>query len=103
MDDEIKAALAVLEQALEDERRGATAELAVLACAVESLVRTHPAPSSFAREFRATWQAVGAPNQALEADDEAGDRMRQLLAVLEAACAVPLGVRPPDVAQGSDH
>lgn len=94
MDDEIKAEI----DALKQEQIGAMGELAVLVCAVESLIRTHPDPAAFSSAFRRAWLRVGAPNQALEADDEAGDRMRSVLEVLEAACRVPLGVRPPGVA-----
>jgi len=95
MDGEIKAEI----DALKEEQRGSMSELAVLVCAVASLVRTHPDPSAFAGAFRRTWLQVGAPNQALETDDEASDRMHSVLEVLEESCSVPLGVRPPDVAQ----
>ena len=46
---------------------------------------------------------IGAPNQALAADDPTGDRMRSLLAVLEESCAAPLNVRAPGEAQSPDH
>ena len=82
-------------KALQLEQQGAMGEMAVLVCAVASLVRTHPDPSAFAAAFRRTWLQLGAPNQALAADDEAGARMRSVLEVLEASCAAPLGVRPP--------
>lgn len=85
-------------KALQQEQLGARGELAVLVCAVASLTRTHPDPPAFAAAFRRAWHQLGAPNQGLAADDEAGDRMRSVLEVLEANCAAPLGIRPPDQA-----
>lgn len=88
---------------LQLEQQGAMGEMAVLVCAVASLVRTHPDPAAFAAAFRRSWLQLGAPNQALAADDEAGDRMRSVLEVLEASCSVPLGIRPPGKAVPPDH
>ncbi|MDO8768788.1 MAG: hypothetical protein Q7K57_08800 [Burkholderiaceae bacterium] len=84
--------VAVLGEALQ----GVEGELPVLACALAALVSTHPDPPAFAAAFRRAWLQLGAPNQALAADDAAGDRMRTLLSVLEECCSAPLNIRPPE-------
>ncbi|MDO5289321.1 MAG: hypothetical protein Q4F13_06765 [Pseudomonadota bacterium] len=70
-------------------------ELPVLMCAVAALVQTHPDAAAFAGAFRRVWMRLGSPNQSLEDGDEAGDRMRQALEILQEHCRVDLNVLPP--------
>lgn len=74
--------------------QGMNGELPVLVCAVAALVRTHPDGQAFAAAFRRAWLQIGEPNQSLDDDDDAGRRMRALLAVLEECCSAPLNIRP---------
>lgn len=87
----LAASVSTLGQAVQ----GIEGELPVLMCALAALVRTHPDGPTFAAAFRQAWLRLGSPNQALEADDEAGRRMRDALEVLAEHCPVPLNVRPP--------
>lgn len=79
-----------------------TAQTAVLVCAVGALVQTHPDPEAFAAAFRRCWLQLGQPNQSEPDGSEASDGMDAVLSVLEQLCPVPLGVRPPDVAERPD-
>lgn len=92
--DPIKALAATAAQLGAEAQRAAGLE-AVLLCAVSALVRSHPDPAAFAREFRQEWLRLGSPNQGLPDDDQAGNGIAEGLAVLEQACSAPLGVRPP--------
>ena len=103
MQDDVIKTLAASVATLGEAVQGVEGELPVLACAVAALVRTHPDGQAFAAAFRRAWMQIGAPNQALAADDPTGDRMRSLLAVLEESCTAPLNVRAPGVAQPPDH
>lgn len=84
---------------LSAERQGAIGEGVVVLCALASLIRTHPDPSAFAAEFRRFWHQLGSPNQAQPDAEPAAARIAQALSVVEQACPVPLGVRPPGVAE----
>ncbi|MBK9442562.1 MAG: hypothetical protein IPN53_15195 [Comamonadaceae bacterium] len=75
------------------------AQNAVLLCAVAALVESHPQPAAFARVFREQWTRLGSQNQAQQADSQASEGMDDALAILEEACCVPLGIRPPGIAQ----
>ncbi|MBC7215659.1 hypothetical protein [Extensimonas vulgaris] len=70
-------------------------ELAVVVCALAALLRTHPDGQAFAAELRRAWLQIGAPNQALAADDATGRRMREVLVILEECCSTPLNILPP--------
>ena len=76
-----------------------TAQQSVWACAVLSLVRTHPDPSAFAAEFRGCWRKAGDQQSNGEVLEAAQSGYAEALAHLEQACRVPLGVRPPGVAR----
>ena len=95
MADEALSALAGSVATLGEAVQGMEGELPVLMCAVAALVQTHPNAKAFATAFRQAWLRLGSPNQALEADDDAGRRMRAALDVLTESCAAPLNVRPP--------
>ena len=77
-----------------------TAQGAVLMCAVAALVQTHPDPSAFAAAFRRGWQLLGSQHSNEAAEGAAKEGFDDALGLLEGACKVPLGVRPPGVAEG---
>ena len=92
----LSASVATLGQAVQE----IEGELAVLVCALAALVQTHPEPQAFAAAFRRAWLEIGAPNQALGADDASGQRMRAVLEILQDRCPAQLNVVPPGVAGG---
>jgi|GEM_PF-6005033 len=92
----LSASVATLGEAVQ----GMEGELPVLVCALAALVQTHPEPQAFAAAFRRAWLQLGAPNQALAADDAAGHRMRAVLDIVQECCPAPLNVLPPRVDGG---
>lgn len=92
----LSASVATLGEAVQ----GMEGELPVLVCALAALVQSHPDPQAFAAAFRRAWLEIGAPNQALAADDASGQRMRAVLEILQDCCPAPLNVLPPGAAGG---
>jgi len=72
-----------------------TGELSGLAVALMALVRTHPDPERFAAEFRRLWLQHGSQHSNAELGGPALESISAVLEMLEEACPVPLGVRPP--------
>lgn len=99
MSDEHFKKLAGLVAGLSGAAENQTAQLAVLVCAVGALVQTHPNPEAFAAVFRQCWLHLGEPNQAQPSGSQALDGIESVLSILEQMCMVPLGIRPPDVAE----
>ena len=75
------------------------AQVSVWAGAVYALAHTHPDPSAFAAAFRRFWRKAGDQhsNSAVLASAQTG--YAEALSDLERVCRVPLGVRPPGVAE----
>ncbi len=84
---------------LGEELSYATAQNAVLLCAVGALVQTHPAPKAFVAAFRRGWLLLGSQHSNDAFGSQASDAWADTLAVLEQACPIELGIRPPDVAE----
>lgn len=68
--------------------------LLVLECAVSALVASSADPARFAAEFRRCWQHSGSQHSASEHGEKTLAQLDQALTRIEAACPVPLGVRP---------
>ena len=75
------------------------AQNSVLLCAVAALVQTHPDPSAFAAQFRRAWQLIGSQHSNEQASGQSKQGFADVLSILEQACAVPLNVRPPGIAE----
>lgn len=75
--------------------RESMGELAGLAVALDALVRTHPDPSAFAAAFRTAWMRLQTAAPSSEDDAQVRRGMQSVLEGVEAACRVPLAVRPP--------
>jgi hypothetical protein len=80
---------------LGEEVQRQAAERYVTTAALLALVRSHPRPEQFAKEFRRVWQLLGSPHSNEEAGHVALESISEALAMLEDACPVPLAVRPP--------
>ena len=74
------------------------AQVKVLVLAVAALVKSHPDPAAFAQSFRRFWMQSESPSDCDETTGEYVEGIAAVLEILEAHCAVPLNVRPPDQA-----
>lgn len=86
-------------QGLGGELEYQAAQGSVLLLAISALVESHPDAASFAKAFQAQWTRSGNQNQAQPDGSKSAEGMDDALAILEESCSVPLGVRPPDVAE----
>jgi hypothetical protein len=71
-------------------------QLAVVACALAALIKSHPDPEAFASAFRRSWLQLGAPNSDDHADPAFASGIDSMLSIAEEHCRVPLNVRNPD-------
>lgn len=90
--------LAVAVKQLSDEAAISAMQQGVMNCAIAALVRTHPDPKAFVVAFRLLLLRQGSLNEWREDGTPIEASVSESLSILERACPVPLGIRPPGVA-----